>query len=308
MSGSRSGGAIDPDTSMSSTMLRPVDLARRRARARARRSSTSLCDGAHGQSPISVVSAIGWPPRGAGVREAEVVDELFDAHGVARRQLAAREEPAHVRVRRGVHVGAERRERLVARELEAIRFETSVRLARVREGRPDLLERVEVLVPRRAVRRQIGDRSAFEVPLRRDRRGGRTRLLARRAAATSSATPSVHLHDLPRVARRAGRRLLRVDDGRRRGDGHLLGRLPDLHHDWQSDDGRLIENREHADKRLESVKLGAHAVAAGDDVIELKLALGAGGCGRDDFAVAFERHGDAGEHPERSGPPRNPQS
>ncbi len=63
--GSRSGGAIDPDTSMSRTILRPP-VSRGTAAAARAPISTSLCEGAHGQSPISVVNAIGRPSRGAG--------------------------------------------------------------------------------------------------------------------------------------------------------------------------------------------------------------------------------------------------
>ena len=91
-----------------------------------RRSSTSLCAGAHGQSPTSVVIETGRPPRGSGYGEPEVVDELFDAHGVGRRQLAVRKEAPHVRVRRGVHIGGKRRQGLGCRALEAIRLDARV--------------------------------------------------------------------------------------------------------------------------------------------------------------------------------------
>src|SRR5439155_23808374 len=60
------------------------------------------------------------------VAEAEVVHELLHAHGVARRQLSAREEASNVGIRRGVHVGAKGRQRLMTRGLEAIRIDVRV--------------------------------------------------------------------------------------------------------------------------------------------------------------------------------------
>ena len=66
------------------------------------------------------------------VVESEVVHELFDAHRITRRQLALREKPAHVRVGRGVHVGAERRERVLPGRLEAVGLDVRVALAGVR--------------------------------------------------------------------------------------------------------------------------------------------------------------------------------
>ena len=109
-------------------MLRPAISRSAGASARAPM-STSLCPGAHGQSPISVVSATARPPAGGGVGETEVVDELFDAHGVRRRQLAGREEPADVRVRRRVDVGAERRERVRRRRCESDAHHAGVAIA-----------------------------------------------------------------------------------------------------------------------------------------------------------------------------------
>ena len=53
------------------------------------------------------------------VREAEVVDQLLDAHRVGGWQRAVVEEAADVRVRRGVDVDRERRERIVARRDES---------------------------------------------------------------------------------------------------------------------------------------------------------------------------------------------
>ena len=60
-----SAGAIEPDTSRSSTRLRPSIARRSDAFARAP-IRTSLWPGAHGASPTSVVTEIGCGPRGAG--------------------------------------------------------------------------------------------------------------------------------------------------------------------------------------------------------------------------------------------------
>ncbi len=130
------------------------DFARQPGAAARAPMSTSLCDGAHGQSPISVVR---WrsarPPRGCGVREPEVVDELFDAHGFSRRQLSAREEAADVRVRRRVHVRAERRERPLERGVKAVRIDARVGFASLGIGvRPSVVVLVDLFT-----RRQTAD-------------------------------------------------------------------------------------------------------------------------------------------------------
>jgi hypothetical protein len=50
----------------------------------------------------------------------EVVDQLLDAHGVFRRELAVLQEAAHVRIGRGVHVHGERRPRILRDEDERV--------------------------------------------------------------------------------------------------------------------------------------------------------------------------------------------
>ena len=115
---------------MSSTILRPAISRAWRRRARAP-ISTSLCAGAHGQSAdlgrhrnrVAVARQV--------VVELEGVDELLDAHGIPRRQLALRQEAADVGVRRRVDVGAKGRQRVRPRRLEAIRLDVRVALAGV---------------------------------------------------------------------------------------------------------------------------------------------------------------------------------
>src|SRR4029079_19344787 len=112
-------------------------------------------------------------------------------------------------------------------------------------GHLDLIERVEVEVDRRRVRREVGDRPAFEVPLHVGRGAAhrRSELLPRLRAADVVAGElyaGSHVDDLPRVARGrdllqdvrgedgAGRDLLGVDDGRFGGYRVLFRHLTDL--------------------------------------------------------------------------------
>ena len=77
--------------------------------------SASRWRGSTGTAATSVVTENGASSCGVRVGEAEVVDQLLDAHRVGRRQRALVEEPADVRVRRGVDVDREGRERIVSR-------------------------------------------------------------------------------------------------------------------------------------------------------------------------------------------------
>ena len=76
--------------------------------------------GFHGHAATSVVTENGAPSRRVLVGEAEVVDQLFDAHRVGWWQRAPIEEAPNVRVRRRVDVDGERRERIVADAVEAV--------------------------------------------------------------------------------------------------------------------------------------------------------------------------------------------
>src|SRR5207253_6387030 len=54
------------------------------------------------------------------IRVAEVVDHLFNAHGILRRPLILRDESPHVRVRRRIDITRERRQRLLAGRDETV--------------------------------------------------------------------------------------------------------------------------------------------------------------------------------------------
>ena len=112
-SGSLFGSSIEPDTSIRNTRLRggrssvvtfaALDADAHEPDGRVPRARSDL--------------GVDRERRIAGRRRivvVEVVDHLLDAHRVLRRQLALVEEPPHVRVRRGVDVDRERRERLTA--------------------------------------------------------------------------------------------------------------------------------------------------------------------------------------------------
>ncbi|HTJ20495.1 MAG TPA: hypothetical protein VL494_27225 [Steroidobacteraceae bacterium] len=123
-SGSLSGDCIEPDTSIRNTRLAggrdfeslDADLHEQRLRIPWRRRHF------RGYAERHVAA------RRRHIAVVEVVDHLFHAHGVLRRQLAGVEEATHVGVRAGVDVDRERRDRLVGDEMDRVVVEVLVTL------------------------------------------------------------------------------------------------------------------------------------------------------------------------------------
>src|SRR6185503_6483681 len=111
------------------------------------------------------------------VVEAEVVDQLLDAHGASRRQVTVGDKSPHVGVGRRVHVDRERRERAVINAAESVLLDVVVALG---------IERAYVAAFRRAsttgkapdLRRSIRRRSGRS-------RGGRSRRRRRGSSRTA---------------------------------------------------------------------------------------------------------------------------
>ena len=111
-SGSLSGGSIEPDTSRRKTRFRRAGSSSDRlAAANADQRETMV------RVPRAGREFGGHRERIVAVRlriiEAEVVDQLLDAHGARGRQRPVGQEPADVRIGGGIDVDRERRQRIV---------------------------------------------------------------------------------------------------------------------------------------------------------------------------------------------------
>ncbi len=183
------------------------------------------------------------------IREPEVVHQLLDANRIHRRQLALREEAAHVRIRRGVHVGGERRERVVRGQLELVFLNARVRFS---------------VGERRVAARKIG--AGMRLPC--------------------AASPSVPRALTFCRCRNGGveRHGLRV-----RSDGHRFCDAGDLHRQRQLHRAAAGRHHQLLTKRSESGQHGFDVIFPRLNAGETKTALNVGRGRRDDGGGLLER-------------------